>query len=117
MMAADRPKVVTPHVTVESAVESATLDAAHTTARPALAVVPALPRRLVWRPRALVPVCWCVRGMTVYVRKPGRGWVIGVVKGMAGYRAKLSNPMHGIDGWYHIDSLRVPPGSLLALRA
>jgi hypothetical protein len=88
-----------------------------TAARPALTLLPTPARRLLWRPPPLVPVCWCIRGMTVYAPKSnGRGWVLCVVRCMSGYRARVSNPLHGIDGWYHLDSLRVPRGSTLALR-
>ena len=70
------------------------------------------------RPTPLVPAIWCIRGMLVYVRGPKqRGWVSALVNCMCGYRAKLSNPMHGIDGWYHLDSIRVPHDSHLAMRS
>lgn len=85
--------------------------------RPKLSLVPSASRRAMWRPPRLVPVCWCVRGMNVYVRQPTRGYVLATVRCMSGYRARLSNPMHGIDGWFHLDSIRVRADNHLALRS
>jgi hypothetical protein len=74
-------------------------------------------RRSMWRAPRLAPVIWCLRGMIVYVQKPRhRAWVSARVECMVGYRARLSNPMHGINGWYHIDSVRVRHDDHLAMR-
>jgi hypothetical protein len=81
-----------------------------------LKLVPPLVRRAMWRKPRLVPVIWCLRDMLVFVQKPRhRAWVPARVQCMVGYRARLSNPMHGIDGWYHIDSIRVRHDDHLAM--
>lgn len=83
---------------------------------PKLKLVPSS-RRAMHRAPRLAPVIWCLRGMLVFVQKPRqRAWVSARVECMVGYRARLSNPMHGINGWYHIDSIRVRHDNHLALR-
>ncbi len=83
---------------------------------PKLKLVPS-PARSMWRAPKLVPVLWCLRGMLVFVQKRGqRAWVSARVECMVGYRARLTNPMHGINGWYHIDSIRVRHDDHLAWR-
>lgn len=84
---------------------------------PKLKLVPSPARRAMWRVPRLAPVIWCLRGMLVFVQKPRqRAWVSARVECMVGYRAHLSNPMHGVNGWYHIDSIRVRHDNHLALR-
>ncbi len=68
----------------------------------------ASPRRAPHRPKGLVPISWCVRGMKVYAPKFKQGWVLCVVVCRSGYTARVVNELHGIDTWFHIDWLRVP---------
>jgi hypothetical protein len=82
-------------------------------ARGRLALVPRSREPRV-KPQPLVPVCWCPRGAKVYVRHR-RTWVLATVLCQAGSRARLSNPLHRIDGWFHVESVRVLAGSGLAL--
>ena len=85
--------------------------------RPKLQLVPRPARLALGRSPRLVPIIWCLKGTLVYVQKPRqRAWVSARVVCMVGYRARLTNPLHGVDGWYHIDSIRVRHDSHLALR-
>lgn len=86
--------------------------------RATLKLMPALSpvERTPARAKPLVPVSWCVSGQLVYAPKHKRGMILCVVVCTGGYRARVVNKLHGIDGWFHMDSLRVRKDSYFAMR-